>query len=75
MTQLKTRKQFREECAKTGTPLSHIARRYGFSSSLFYEIVHDDDENPRRKCQRGQSHDIAVAIGIKEGVISTPPVR
>lgn len=75
MTQLKTRKQFREECARNGTPLSSIARKYGFTSSLFYEIVHDDDENPKRPCRFGQSHDIAVAIGIKEGVISAQPVR
>lgn len=75
MTQLKTRKQFREELARSGTPLSAFVRRYGFTSSLFYEIVHDDDEKPKRKCLRGQSHDIAVAIGIKEGVMSTDAVR
>ena len=65
-----TRQQFREECARKGLPLASVAKRYGFNLNLFYEIVNDDDANPRRKCLRGESHSIAVTIGIKAGEVS-----
>ncbi len=67
MTKLKTRKQFREECALKGLPLASVAKRHGFNLNLFYEIVNDDDTNPRRKCLRGESHNLAVTIGIQAG--------
>ena len=70
MSKLKTRKQFREECARKGLPLASVAKRHGFNLNLFYEIVNDDDANPRRKCLRGESHNIAVTIGIKAGEVS-----
>ena len=70
MTKLKTRKQFREECALKGLPLASVAKRHGFNLNLFYEIVNDDDTNPRRKCLRGESHNIAVDLGIKDGQVS-----
>lgn len=70
MTPLKTRQQFRDECAAKGVSLASVAKRHGFNQSLFYEIVHDDDKNPRRKCLRGESHNIAVTIGIKAGEVS-----
>lgn len=70
MPQLKTRQQFREECARKGLPLASVAKRHGFNLNLFYEIVNDDDANPRRKCLRGESHNIAVTIGIKAGEVS-----
>lgn len=72
--QLKTRQQFRDECAATGTPLAAVAKRYGFNQTLFYAIVNDDDDHPQRKCLRGESHNIAVAIGIKAGTF-TPDRR
>jgi gp16 family phage-associated protein len=70
MTTLKTRRQFREECAQKGISLASVAKRHGFNQSLFYEIINDDDANPRRKCLRGESHNIAVTIGIKAGEVS-----
>lgn len=70
MNPLKTRRQFREECAAKGISFASVAKRHGFNQSLFYEIVNDDDENPRRKCIRGESHNIAVTIGIKAGEVS-----
>jgi gp16 family phage-associated protein len=68
-TKTKTRQQFREECAQTGTPLAEVAKAHGFNQTLFYAIVNDDDTNPVRKCLRGESHDIAVVIGIKSGTL------
>jgi hypothetical protein len=35
-------------------------------------ILNDDDRNPKRKCLRGESHNIAVALGLKDGLISRP---
>lgn len=67
---VKTRQQFREECALKGLPLAAVAKLHGFNLNLFYEIVNDDDANPRRKCLRGESHNIAVTIGIKAGEVS-----
>lgn len=70
MTPLKTRKQVRQEITEQGLSYASVAKRHGFNQSLFYEILHDDDENPRRKCLRGESHDIAVTMGIKAGMVS-----
>lgn len=70
MTPLKTRSQVREEFAAKGISFASVAKRYGFNQSLFYEILHDDDESPRRKCMRGESHNIAVTMGIKAGEVS-----
>jgi hypothetical protein len=36
------------------------------------DIINDDERSPKRKCLRGESHNIAVALGLKEGVISRP---
>ncbi|VFR54504.1 hypothetical protein BRI6_1085 [plant metagenome] len=33
-------------------------------------IVNDDDATPKRKCLRGESHNIAVKLGLKDGEIS-----
>lgn len=43
------------------------ARRYGVSRHLLCEILHG-----RRKCLRGESHRIAVLLGIKESEIFLP---
>jgi gp16 family phage-associated protein len=40
------------------------ARRHGVSKYLLCEILHG-----RRKCLRGQSHKIAVMLGLKSGEI------
>lgn len=70
MPPLKTRRQVREEYAAKGISLASVAKRHGFNQSLFYEILHDNDDAPRRKCLRGESHNIAVTIGIKAGEVS-----
>jgi gp16 family phage-associated protein len=70
MTPLKTRSQVRKELAAKGLSYASVAKRHGFNQSLFYEILNDDDENPRRKCLRGESHNIAVTMGLKAGEVS-----
>ncbi|UCV08537.1 DNA-binding protein [Dechloromonas denitrificans] len=48
----------------SGIPVAEWARAKGFSTSLVYQVLEG-----RRKCLRGQSHQIAVALGIKQGSI------
>lgn len=48
----------------SGISVAEWARAKGFSTSLVYQILEG-----RRKCLRGQSHQIAVALGIKQGSI------
>lgn len=48
----------------SGVSVAEWARARGFSTSLVYQVLEG-----RRKCLRGQSHQIAVALGIKQGSI------
>ena len=47
----------------SGTSVAEWARVRGFSTGLVYQVL-----DGRRKCMRGQSHQIAVALGLKPGV-------
>ena len=69
---LKTRQQVREEFARKGLAYSEWARKRGYSPNLIYEILNDNPTNPTRKCLRGESHNIAVELGLKEGEICRP---
>lgn len=66
---LKTRTQIRAEFDRKGQSYSAWALKNGFSPSLVIAILNDDDRNPARKCSRGDSHNIAVALGLKVGEI------
>lgn len=70
---LKTRQQVREELARKGQSISGWARANRYSTGLVIEILNDDERNPRRKCLRGESHNIAVALGLKQGEVSRNP--
>ena len=70
---LKTRKQVRDEFASRGWSYSDWARQRGYSAALVCMIVNDDDGTPQRKCLRGESHNIAVDLGIKQGEVSSAP--
>lgn len=48
----------------SGTSVAEWARVRGFSTGLVYQVLEG-----RRKCMRGQSHQIAVALGLKQGVV------
>lgn len=52
----------RDAIASSGVSIAEWARVNGFSSGLVYQVLEG-----RRKCVRGQSYRIAVALGIKEG--------
>jgi gp16 family phage-associated protein len=67
---LRTPEQAREELRKSGTSVTGWALANGFSPNLVFEILAG-----RRKPTRGQTHNIAVALGIKAGVICTDPAN
>jgi gp16 family phage-associated protein len=67
---LKTRQQVREEFNRKGWSYTGWAKRHNYSAALVREILKDSDSNPQRKCLRGESHNIAVQLGIKEGEVS-----
>lgn len=48
----------------SGISVSEWARKRGFSAILVYQVL-----DGQRKCRRGQSHQIAVALGLKQGVV------
>lgn len=48
--------------ADAGISVAEWARVQGFSTGLVYQVLEG-----RRKCLRGQSHRIAVALGLKQG--------
>ena len=52
----------RELFADAGISVAEWARVQGFSTGLVYQVLEG-----RRKCLRGQSHKIAVALGLKQG--------
>lgn len=55
----------REELAERGVNLSDWARRRGYPVKLAHQIL-----SGRRPCTRGQSHRIAVELGLKPGVVA-----
>lgn len=70
---IKTREQIRSEFASRGWSYSAWAKQHGYSADLVREIVNDDQRNPKRKCLRGESHNIAVALGLKHGQLAKMP--
>lgn len=56
-------KPARDAFQASGIPVAEWARAQGFSTNLVYQVLEG-----RRKCVRGQSHQIAVALGLKDGV-------
>lgn len=46
----------------SGISVAEWARARGFSSGLVYQVLEGN-----RKCLRGQSHRIAIALGLKKG--------
>lgn len=70
MSKLRTHDQARAWLSYQGISVAQWARERGFSEALCREILAG-----RKKCLRGQSHNIAVALGMKAGVPTTKPAR
>ena len=67
---IKSRAEVRAEFARRGWSISGWAKQHGYSPVLVSDILNDNEANPKRKCLRGESHNIAVALEIKQGLIS-----
>ncbi len=65
---LRTPEQAREAIQRTGVPITQWAIANGFSPNLVFEVLAG-----RRKPTRGQTHQIAVRLGLIEGEIVTDP--
>lgn len=61
---VKTPEQVLAEFHRNGKTVLSWAEEHGFNASMVYGIL-----KGHRKCLRGQSHRIAVRLGIKDGVI------
>lgn len=55
--------EVRHEFELRGLSVAAWARAHGYSSQLVYQIL-----SGRKRCLRGQSHDIAVQLGLKQGL-------
>lgn len=62
---LRTVEEVREEFSQRGIPVSVWAREMGFSPGLVHQVL-----SGRLKCVRGQAHQVAVALGLKTGILS-----
>lgn len=64
MTTLKTREQARLELARQGVSVAAWARMHQVNLFNTYQFLYG-----RNKGLRGESHRIAVLLGVKDGVI------
>lgn len=67
---LRTPDEARAELQSKGVSITQWAIANKFSPNLVFEVL-----GGRKKCVRGQAHDIAVKLGIKAGEICTDPAR
>lgn len=61
---VKTPAQAREDFNRKGMSIAKWAKDHGFTKSLVYEVL-----SGRKKCHRGDSHKVAVLLGMKHGEI------
>ena len=61
---IKTLRDVKDEFSKSGISVAQWARENNFSPDLVYQILHR-----KRLPLRGESHKIAVKLGLKNGII------
>lgn len=67
---LRTPDDVRAEFKRKGVSVSSWSIANGFSTTLVFEVLAG-----RKKCMRGQSHNIAVKLGLKEGEVCNDPAN
>lgn len=70
MSKPRTPEEARAWLGYQGISIAEWSREHGFSASLVWSIL-----DGRKRCLRGQSHNIAVALGMKEGIPTDRPGR
>jgi gp16 family phage-associated protein len=63
-SRLRSEAEVRAEFARLGLSIGAWARAHGFSAQLVYQVLAG-----RKRALRGQSHEIAVRLGLKRGQI------
>lgn len=63
----RTAEQIRAEFQRKGISIASWATAHSFNTNLVFEVLAG-----RKKGVRGQSHEIAVKLGMKEGEIADP---
>ncbi len=63
---LRTVDEVRSEFDRRGVSVSAWARAHQVSAQLTYQVLAG-----KKRCLRGQSHDIAVLLGLKQGEVSS----
>lgn len=71
---IKTRAEVRQEFARRGWSISAWAKCHSYNANLVISILADDETCPRIKCLRGDSHRIAVQLGLKDGDLVPMPL-
>lgn len=62
-SKLRTPQEVRHELALRGISVSAWARKMGYSPGLVHQVLAG-----RLRCVRGQAHNVAVSLGLKEGL-------
>ena len=70
MKKLRTHLEARDWLSHQGLSVAQWSRDNGFDANLVREIL-----THNRKCAFGASHNIAVALGMKEGLATNKPGR
>lgn len=65
VNRIKTRQEARADLVRRGISLVEWARRNGVNPENVRDVLRKD-----RPCKFGESHKIAVLLGIKDGVIN-----
>lgn len=61
---MRTSQEVRSELQKRGLSIADWARQNGFTPELVHQVL-----NSNRVPVRGKSHEIAVKLGLKDGII------
>lgn len=61
---MRTSQEVRSELQKRGLSIADWARQNGFTPELVHQVL-----NSNRAPVRGKSHEIAVKLGLKDGII------
>ena len=70
MKKLRTPAEARAWLEFQGISIAQWAREHHKNDGLVREILAG-----RKKCHRGESHNIAVLLGIKDGILTDRPAR
>lgn len=67
---LRTPEEAREALSAAGISITQWAIANKFSPNMVFEVL-----GGRKKCVRGQAHNIAVKLGIKDGTVTNDPAN